>query len=257
MAAVVFEANKGDDDDTLAERLFEMANQERVQFPAARPGDAPLVVRQDASIPHTGGCVWETCVLLMLYARARWQQRAQQAASGGARLRCLEVGAGCGLLSLALSRMGFDVTATEQPGVLENLQHNIERDSARAPKDAGACRAVRLRWGDADDIAALLGSDCSEARFDLIVGTDVVYKLELVEPLLHTLRKCTAPTGSVYLCLQRRCVASHERLLHRAPCHFERVSEESIDGFELARDFVDELECLLLKLEGPRAACSD
>lgn len=273
----VLAADNADEDDALATRLFELANAPHVSLAAASGPN--LIIRQDARIPSTGGCVWETALCMTVWARAHLAPMATVAADKSAPLRVLELGAGCGLLSLALARMRFDVVATEQDGVLENLEFNVEQNNAllaaaatakrskpkRAKRVDGSCVAARLAWGDAADLAALPSAG-SESGFDLIVGTDVVYIPELVAPLLHTLwTAASAERRTVaYLCLQQRCAASHALLLENAGAYFADVSHVPLtmdrddagsDGSEassadeaLLRKFAADLECMLLKL---------
>lgn len=269
----------GDDADALATRLFELANAAHVSLAAAAGPD--LLIRQDAKIPSTGGCVWETALCMAVWARSHLAPMASVAADRGAPLRVLELGAGCGLLSLALARMRFDVVATEQDGVLENLAFNIEQNNAllaaaptakraqpkRAKRVDGGCVAARLTWGDAAELAALLAPASAAPGFDLIVGTDVVYIPELVAPLLRTLWAAASSERRTvaYLCLQQRCVASHALLLKSAGAYFEDVSHVALvaggDGAgsgggggahsaddALLRKFASDLECVLLKL---------
>jgi predicted nicotinamide N-methyase len=265
------------EDDALATRLFELANASHVRFAAASGPD--LIIRQDATIPSTGGCVWETALCMTVWARAHLAPMAAAAAEKGAPLRVLELGAGCGLLSLALARMRFDVVATEQDGVLENLEFNVERNNAaleaattakrgrpkRAKRVAGSCTTARLAWGDAADLAGLSGAPAAPG-FDFVVGTDVVYIPELVAPLLRTLWAAASSERRtvVYLCLQQRCAASHALLLQTAGAYFESVSlvplvadarDAAADGGDvgradvaLLRKFASDLECMLLKL---------
>lgn len=248
MAAVVsvesLIASTSDDGDCLATRLFELANLEAVSFVAS--SGRTLVVRQDPAIPHTGGCVWETAYLMALWAHAELEPRAKLAAQRGEPLRVLEVGAGCGFVGLALAHMGCRVLLTEQPGVLANLEENVRRNNPRAlGLRGGECGAARLRWGDAEDLAALRGE-----TFDLIIGTDVVYCPELVSPLLRTLWACCdSERTSVLLCLQQRCVASHALLLTRAPDFFGAVEHVPLGEAPcaLVRAFAAELDCELLR----------
>ncbi|KAJ1625550.1 putative methyltransferase-domain-containing protein [Pavlovales sp. CCMP2436] len=228
--------------DDLATTCFELANAEHVSFAAS--SGRTLLIRQDAAIPHTGGCIWETSYALALWARAHLEPIARRASKRGAPLRVLELGAGCGFLGLALAHMGFEVVCSEQPGVLANLVHNVLANEPRALGLPGACIAEVLRWGDSEDIAALTG-----APFNYVVGTDVVYIPELVQPLLQTLWQCATGETAVLLCLQQRCVASHRLLLEQAGFYFARVEHEPLaDSVELVRDFATELDCELLRL---------
>ena len=120
--------------------------------------------RQDPAVVGTGGCVWETAYLLSLWA----VRELLPMLAADSRVRCLEVGAGCGLLGLTLAGIGAQVVLTETPDAMPNLRWNVEHNQ---PARRGSARAQTLHWGDDADIAAVV----RHGPFDVLVGTDVVY----------------------------------------------------------------------------------
>tara|TARA_B110001452_G_scaffold179507_1_gene150669 strand:- start:2573 stop:3493 length:921 start_codon:yes stop_codon:yes gene_type:complete len=224
--------------DDSATALFELANATHVVF---RVGGRELTIQQDPSVVGTGGCVWETAYLM-----AQWlQPRLDELQRDGLPLRCLEVGAGCGLLGVALAHAGCDVLLTEQESAMANLSANV---AANAPPEAsgGACAAASLSWIDDGELEAV----AARGPWQVLVGTDVVYKAELVRPLLRTLWRCADSETKCWLCLQERDADAHATLLRLAPCFFRRVAPVPLDGLS----FSEELECFLLSLEGRRDA---
>ena len=107
----------------------------------------------------------------------------------------LEVGAGCGLLGLVLAHAGCRVVLTEQSSTLPNLRRNTTRNSAAL--DPGPVVA-QLQWGEVGDVAAV----ADHGPFDIIVGTDVWFALDLVEPLLRTMHALSHERTIIYLCMQ-------------------------------------------------------
>jgi predicted nicotinamide N-methyase len=230
-----------------ATALFELANATHVEFGV---GGHDLTIQQDPAVVGTGGCVWETSYLMAQWLRP--QLAARQAARG--RQRLLEVGAGCGLLGIAAAHMGCEVLLTEQASAMANLRANVE---ANPPPGSGVgggtARALELSWTSAADVAAAAAS----GPWDVLTGTDVVYKAELVAPLLGALRRCATPTSVVYLCLQRRDADAHATLLRLAPCYWGRVVRVPFAEDERLARFECELECFLLRMEEPRAVVLD
>jgi hypothetical protein len=235
--------------DDSATALFELANASHVVFGV---GGRDLTIQQDPSVVGTGGCVWETSYLMALWLRPHLAARRQAAQR---RQRLLEVGAGCGLLGLAAAHEGCDCLLTEQPSAMANLRANVEANppppATNRPRDGGAARAAELSWTSASDVAAAAAA----GPWDVLCGTDVVYKAELVAPLLEALRRCAAPSSVCYLCLQQRDADAHAALMRLAPRYWGSVVRVPFaEGDERLTLFESELECFLLRLEEPRAA---
>ena len=100
-------------------------------------------------------------------------------------LRILEVGCGIGLATLMLNHRNADITATDRhPLAGEFLRHNVALNRGRAVP------FVRSGWADPHD---LLG------RFDLIVGSDVLYEAEHVGLLATFIERHARPRSSVLI----------------------------------------------------------
>lgn len=186
--------------------------------------------------------------------RERKRQKKDKAAegrkSGGRRsTRVLEVGAGCGLLGLVLSRLGCDVTLTEAPEAMQNLKLNVEANSEEGDEGGERrARAVQLDWTLDDDIQHV--GKGIEGGYDVVVGTDVVYSKALVDPLLRCIHALSSPHTTVWLCLNERCRDAHAELLTRAKLFFDLV-----DRSEQLRDTegcssAEDLELFLFRLTG-------
>ncbi|XP_050227510.1 uncharacterized protein LOC126677099 [Mercurialis annua] len=105
--------------------------------------------------------------------------------SSTSKLNILELGSGTGLVGIAAAAiLGANVTVTDLPHVIPNLQFNAEANAGVVAVNGGTVEAAALRWGKVggEDVE-LIGND-----FDVILGSDVVYYEELYEPLLYTLR---------------------------------------------------------------------
>lgn len=101
--------------------------------------------------------------------------------------RVCEVGAGCGLTSIVLARLGAAVTVTDADvsKCAGNLELNLSGDAA------ARCRRQRLYWGDAAEAAA-----CGPP-FDVVVAGDCCYDVPCVEPLLRTVAELLGDGGGV------------------------------------------------------------
>ncbi|EOA12727.1 hypothetical protein CARUB_v10028172mg [Capsella rubella] len=102
-------------------------------------------------------------------------------------LNILELGSGTGVVGIAAAiTLSANVTVTDLPHVLDNLNFNAEANAEVVARFGGKVHVAPVRWGEADDVE-VLGGDV-----DLIVASDVVYHDHLYEPLLETLRLMTA-----------------------------------------------------------------
>ena len=111
-------------------------------------------------------------------------------ARGGRPLRILELGAGRGLVGLAISALGGDEVVLTDDGAslvsdggasksaIDVLRENIALNAGRA-------RAAALRWGDDAALRKL-----EPKRFDCVVGSDLLYDPSSYTSLLKTLEAC-------------------------------------------------------------------
>ncbi|KAA8531882.1 hypothetical protein F0562_006401 [Nyssa sinensis] len=99
------------------------------------------------------------------------------------RLRILELGSGTGLVGIAAAAaLGADITVTDLPHVLSNLQFNVDANADVLAQQGGTVNVAPLSWGDADHMETI------GREYDLILGSDVVYHDHLYDPLIQTLR---------------------------------------------------------------------
>ncbi|KAL8091385.1 uncharacterized protein LOC141688904 [Apium graveolens] len=100
-------------------------------------------------------------------------------------LRLLELGSGTGIVGIAAAAiLGTHVTITDLAHALPNLKFNAEANSKTIGGNAGKLEVAALSWGDDQDMEAVN----SQADFDIIMGSDLVYHHHLFDPLLRTLR---------------------------------------------------------------------
>lgn len=99
------------------------------------------------------------------------------------RLRILELGSGTGLVGItAALTLSADVTVTDLPHVLPNLEFNARANSDVLARHGGSVEVAALCWGEVDQMEGLVGRE-----YDLVLGSDVVYHDHLYDPLLRTL----------------------------------------------------------------------
>jgi predicted nicotinamide N-methyase len=109
----------------------------------------------------------------------------------------LELGAGCGLVSLVALQV-YDlkqlVLTDHDPTTLQRAQLNYQatcRQLAQRPETVVAFEL--LTWGDEPAAKELLASE--SVKFDLIFGSDLIYDASVVTPLLKTVSWLLASGG--------------------------------------------------------------
>ena len=297
------------DGDAAAEGFFDLANAKCVRYTVARgelealgggggdvgmSGDGEkaastsyeLVVEQDQGLHDScGGIVWESAYALEQYMRRNLRRICEsppvkRKRGGVSSCKVLELGAGAGLLGLAVAVRGAKATVlTDHPNAMPLLERNVRRNASlfeSGGNDAPAGGKKRKKSDDADPIAIAKTkaktsktSSCDETKpakptcmpmdwtidahvdavanqgpFDLILATDVVFNKDLVDPLLNAIRKCGGARTAAYVCVQERCADAFEAFRSRA--HTALGACVEVPREELR--FVDEA-CVLFELK--------
>ena len=103
----------------------------------------------------------------------------------------VELGAGCGLLGISYSMLGGDVVITEQDtgGLLELIDKSVEANKENITSAGGSAVSHCYSWGEKFDSTVL--------EFpDFIIGSDILYSKECVEPLFVSICRELIPTSN-------------------------------------------------------------
>lgn len=114
--------------------------------------------------------------------------------------RCVELGAGCGLVGLVLCAAGADVVLTDLPCNLRLLRANARANTKHLK---GRARVAALSWGEP------LGAEL-RGRWDVVVATDVFYARGAMGKLLESLETLAGPETRVMLAAGRNRHADEE-----------------------------------------------
>ena len=144
------------------------------------------------------GTLWEASPLLADYItnpacplEAFQRMRIHEDGDDNARLQpqpstVVELGSGVGLASLAAAFLGCRVFATDgSPSSIRLMDENFEKYASDIPIPP---RAIRLDWGDMDEVESIIQSDLS-CLPDVIMASDVVYSYSAREELSQTIRR--------------------------------------------------------------------
>ncbi|KAM6214865.1 EEF1A lysine methyltransferase 3 isoform 1-T1 [Rhynchocyon petersi] len=124
--------------------------------------------------------------------------------------KVIELGAGTGIVGILAALQGGNVTITDLPLALEQIQGNV-----RANVPAGSQAEVRaLSWG--------IDQHVFPGDYDLVLGADIVYLEPTFPLLLGTLHHLCGPQGTIYLASQMREEHGTESFFQQfLPQHFQ------------------------------------
>ena len=130
------------------------------------------------------------------------------------RKQLIEIGAGLGLVSIAAAAAGHDITLTDY-----NL-HALEFARANAHINGLPQLAVqRLDWNRPD----------LDRKFDLLVGSEVIYKKQDFEPLIRLFQHALQPHGEIILASEARGIMT-EFLHHIEPDYHFKFKETALQA---------------------------
>nr|XP_045001220.1 protein-lysine methyltransferase METTL21C [Jaculus jaculus] len=138
------------------------------------------------SIESYGAVVWPGATALCQYLEGHNEELRLQDA------KVLEIGAGPGLVSIVASILGAQVTATDLPDVLGNLQYNLLRNTLK--RTAHLPEVKELVWGEQLE----QNFPRSAFYYDYVLASDVVYHHYFLDKLLATMMHLSQP-GTVLL----------------------------------------------------------
>jgi len=169
---------------------------------------------------ETGSKVWSTALVLALLLE---KNKGKFGLTRGEGKRCCDVGAGCGLLGVSLCLLAPDVLGsvvlTDLPGQLPLLRKNVDQNGMEHSGVQQRATVQPLTWGSLEDAAAL------EPPFDLIVGSDVIFREDFVEPLLVSLAALSDHRSTIVLCVEERNEAAHALFVSTAPSFGFKVKQ--------------------------------
>ncbi|XP_055496920.1 EEF1A lysine methyltransferase 3-like [Leucoraja erinacea] len=104
--------------------------------------------------------------------------------------KIIELGSGTGIVGIMAVLLGGDVTFTDRPYVLQQIERNI---ADNIPSDSRhRAKVGALMWGT--------DQENYPADFDIVLGSDIIYSPTQVPGLLKTLTHLCGDNTSIYLC---------------------------------------------------------
>lgn len=155
---------------------------------AARLDEAFTVAGTPLKIEHgehsstndTGLAVWDGALILSKFLELQLTTTLSGAT-------VLDLGAGCGVTSIAAAALGAYVNATDLPYCLPLLQRNVDSNAELLAAHGGSVAVSSLDWLHAAESGDKVPDEVADA--DVVLAADVIWDTELVEPLLRTVER--------------------------------------------------------------------
>ena len=151
-------------------------------------------------------------------------------------IQVLELGAGTGLLSVCLAKMGAAVLATEYGPVVKYLESNCQKNgvlpdrvSEETTLVTGKARCCELDWYRANQTLESLFTPQEEAIFDLIIVTDCSLTERDARGVFDMIHKYSTRGHTkivVGTCLEREGTPLTMQLAQEYPCYYQVPSSE-------------------------------
>ena len=167
-----------------------------------------ITQRQDmqtqALVGETGGVVWDAAVVL---SRFVCRHATAIGLPIGDSARWLELGAGCGAVGIAASKLlPVPVVLSDQESILPILQKNLLENRCTA-----RTTLALLEWGKDGE-----SSVKEEPGFDVIVGADCVFNENLIDMLIETLLRFAGRDTTILMAMELREPSVTSAFLHAA-----------------------------------------
>ena len=140
----------------------------------------------DTGKPLVGASLWDCSLVL-----SKWFETDSWPEGSLTAIRVIELGAGLGLVGLAVAAGGADVTITDRAPYIAAIERNIEANFVK-----GHARAMVYEW--ASDCAAL------KPPFDIILGSDVMYDVSAMPALCSTWLALSDVNTRIYVACELR-----------------------------------------------------
>ncbi len=166
----------------------------------------------DITVSHnTGLRLWDGAYLLSKYIENSYDEDFWRGT------RCVELGCGCGLVGIVAWLLGAQVTLTDTTETVAHTKKCVDRNVENWRKRECSTppvenlRVESLMWGEVD----------SQVKYDVILGSDIIYQPETVPLLLKTLYGLSSPHTLVLIAYKARALGEH--------IFFDKLADYSLD----------------------------
>lgn len=169
-----------------------------------------------------GGKIWKGAVMLAVFLKSNHILKYLEIENK----IVIEIGAGCGICGLVAATMNAKkvyLTDRDQ-GCVELMKRNVEINKKRI--SLSDIEVINLDWINNEDCLKIQDS------FDVIIGSDILYSMSMVDSLLKGLDRLCSESGIILLSLHKRGDEYDEflrRLEISGKWKYEFISDDMIE----------------------------
>ncbi|KAF4027829.1 Lysine methyltransferase [Phytophthora infestans] len=196
--------------------------------------------------PSHGHCVWDAALLLADYLQSKAKDEEGEGRSDFQDKKVVELGAGVGLVGMALAVLGARVILTDQEYALPLLNKNVAVNFLRGESNKLAAAAAipvveECQWGENVKSGGSLAAWVKDT--DVVVFSDVLYNAAASILLIQTLHQLVSPTTDVIFSFETRNAAIEANFLQelRRTFDVDEVSRVSNARIFASFEYPDEL----------------
>lgn len=144
----------------------------------ATPGENNIIIIKEDYGSTVGSHIYDCSIIFIKFLEVFLSQSLESS-----RQMALELGAGCGLLSIWLAKRFQHVYSTDQENILSLLQYNLTLNMC----EQSNVEVSELNWADETIVRKRATLMNEKGKIDLIVAGDIFYDLSIIDNFFSTM----------------------------------------------------------------------
>ena len=181
-------------------KLYDLSNGLYIDNVYNNRGHNISIYQQDGADKGTGHTLWDGSVILSKYFDMNYNVIRNY--------NVLELGSGCGLVGITLYKLGALYTLLSDLNYcLNNLLYNVKRNCIE--ENPNIINVTAIDWNNKNTYV-YPNNNGNQLNWDIIVAADVVWIVQLIQPLVETLYNLSSFNTTIFISHQKRSEETDE-----------------------------------------------